>query len=168
MAAGPWRRLLAACCRLLFLHLLLNPSTKLIGRSSCWPLKLSASTPSHTTRTFQFLIQPLTWNLMSRMFQLPFCTRSTPLPYVMLSGGSSQPGMMTAGAELGQALHRALHDNRRVFGRVKGCVVEQVSGDFAVMEVGSVYGGSRLEGRRCRAAAFCGRYAHHLHQSGGC
>jgi len=59
------------------------------------PLKLSASMPSHTTRTFQFLIRPPTWNLESRIFQLPFCTRGTPLPCVTLGGGSSQPGTMT-------------------------------------------------------------------------
>ena len=77
----------------LLLHLFANALIKLISLSSLGPEKLSASTPSRTTRTFQFVILPPWWNLTSRMFQLPFWTRGTPLPYVTLGGGSSRPGM---------------------------------------------------------------------------
>jgi hypothetical protein len=53
-------------------------------------------------------------------------------------------------------LHHALHENCRVFSRVKVHVTEGVSEDFAMVEVGSLYDGSRLEysvrgcrGREC-------------------
>src|SRR5258708_31975451 len=78
----------------LFLHLLANALIKLISFTSRGPEKLSDSTLSRTTRTFQFVILAPWWNFTSRMFQLPFWTRGTPLPYVTLGTGSSRPGIM--------------------------------------------------------------------------
>jgi hypothetical protein len=57
--------------------------------SSVGPLNINASTPSCMTRTFQFVIRPPWWNLMSKIFQLLSATRGCPLPYVNDSARSS-------------------------------------------------------------------------------